>query len=123
MKTLDGIILQLRRPGGRSENAVLGGYLPSSLVVVEVHGRTRVLPGFQRVDKLLGDGLAKDHVVAAATPEPAMAACKGGSMCLSQLKKKKVISEQALRAALTPLSVPAVVAPAVVKVAEAAVPG
>lgn len=42
---------------------------------------------------------------------------------MSQLKKKKVASEQALRAALTPLAVPAVVAPAVVKVAEAAVPG
>lgn len=102
---------------------MLGGYLPSGLVVVEVHGRTCVLPRLQRVHKLLGDGLAKDHVVAAAAPEPAMAACKGGSMCLSQLKKKNGASEQALRAALTPLSVPAVVAPAVLKVAEAAVPG
>lgn len=93
MKTLEGIILQLRRPGGRSENAALGGYLPSGLIVVEVHGRTRVLPGFQRVDKLLGDGLAEDHVVAAAAPEPAVAACKGGSMRLPRLEKKKVISE------------------------------
>lgn len=101
---------------------MLGGYLPSGLVVVEVHGRTRVLPRLQRVHKLLGDGLAEDQVVAAAAPEPAVAACKGGSTCWSQPQRKKLTSEQALRA-LTPLSVPAVVAPAVVKVSEAAVPG
>lgn len=38
-------------------------------------------------------------------------------------KEEESISEQALRAVLTPLAVPAVVAPTVVKVAEAAVPG
>lgn len=68
-------------------------YLASGLVVVEVHGRPCVLPGLQRVDELFGDGLAKAHVVAAAAPEPAVTACKGGSVSFPQIKRE-VTSEQ-----------------------------
>lgn len=50
---------------------------------MEVHGRPGILPGLQRVDKLLGDGLAKAHVVAAASPEPAVTACEGGSISVA----------------------------------------
>lgn len=48
-------------------------YLAPSFVIVEVHGCPRILPSLQGINKLLGDGLAKSNIVAAATPEPPMA--------------------------------------------------
>ena len=44
------------------------GYLATGLIVVEVHGGSRVLSGLQRVHKLLGNGLAKANVVTAPSP-------------------------------------------------------
>ena len=91
---------------------------------MEVHGRPGILPGLQRVDKLFGDGLAKAYVVAAAAPEPAVPACGRGNKHLASPSVKELASIRIrVHVALTPLSVPAVVAPAVVKVAQTAVPG
>lgn len=49
-------------------------HLPSSFVIMKIHGGPCVLPRLQRVHELLGDGLAEAQVVAAASPQPAMTA-------------------------------------------------
>lgn len=49
-------------------------HLAPGLVVVKIHSRPCILPSLQGVDKLFGDGLAKANIVAAAAPEPAVAA-------------------------------------------------
>lgn len=48
-------------------------YLASNFIVVQVHGRSRVLSGFKRVHELLGDGLSETHVITAASPQPSLA--------------------------------------------------
>ena len=57
-----------------------GGYLATGLIVVEVHGGSRVLSGLQRVHKLFGNGLAKANVVTAPSPEPPMTTWEVKSM-------------------------------------------
>lgn len=90
---------------------------------MEVHGRPGVLAGLQRVHKLFGDGLAEAHVIAAAAPEPAVTACQGRKHRFGLAVHEGGHSYKCLHMELTPLSVPAVVAAAVVEVAQAAVPG
>lgn len=65
------LIFPCQVDGGKLEHPL---YLAPSLVVVEIHSRPCVLPSLQGIDKLLGDGLAKANIVAAAAPEPAVTA-------------------------------------------------
>lgn len=60
-------------------------YLAPGLVVVEIHGRPRILPGLQGVDKLFGNGLPEANIVTAAAPEPAVTTWENVKGC----KKKK----------------------------------
>lgn len=41
---------------------------------MKIHGRPRILPRLQGIDELFGDGLAEADVVAAAAPQPTVAA-------------------------------------------------
>lgn len=43
-------------------------YLASYFVVMQVHGGSCILSGFQRVHELLGDRLSKSDIIAAASP-------------------------------------------------------
>lgn len=90
---------------------------------MEIHGRPSILTSLQGVNKLFGDGLAKNDVVAAAAPEPAVTAWEGETKEPGCSRVEPDLDLLSICCAFTSLSIPAVIAAAVVKVSQTAVPG